>query len=37
MDPNSYKILDKMREGRGTLRKEVFRHKCIRKFSFISD
>lgn len=34
MDPNSYKILDKMREGRGTLRKEK---KCIRKFSFISD
>ena len=37
MDPNSYKILDKMREGRGTLRKEVCRQKCIKKFSFIND
>lgn len=37
MDPNSYKILDKMREGRETLRKEVFQQKCIRKFSFIGD
>lgn len=36
MDPNSYKILDKMREGRETLRK-VFQQKWIRKFSFISD